>query len=372
MTDGATGGKYWWALVAAALALGAASSRRASDPAGGARNGEAEITLPRGSLSVLTYNVEGLPWPLALGRGAALDRIAERLAAMRRAGRAPAVVVLQEAFVSGADALAVRSGYRWTATGPGAADLDTPAVAWLERDFVAAASWWKGERSSKLVGSGLRILSDYPIARVARAAFPVWACAGFDCLANKGMLMVTVVLPGAPAPVDVVTVHLNSRRASGVDDARSLHAYRLQVAALGRFVRAHRGRGHALVVAGDLNVGRSIERRAAILAVASEWSTDRVARDALSAANDAGVPLPPDARWSRRRAKDWQFFDGGTRASMAVDAISAPFGRDRSGAMLSDHVGYAATYRFVSAVTTQPSRTASRCAGGQGCIAARS
>ena len=46
------------------------------------------------ALSVMTYNVNGLPWPIALGRDAALGRIADRLAGMRRAGRQPHIVLL--------------------------------------------------------------------------------------------------------------------------------------------------------------------------------------------------------------------------------------------------------------------------------------
>ena len=50
------------------------------------------------SLSVMTYNVNGLPWPVAFGREAALERIGARLAEMRRGERQPRLVLLQEAF----------------------------------------------------------------------------------------------------------------------------------------------------------------------------------------------------------------------------------------------------------------------------------
>ena len=40
------------------------------------------------------------------------------------------------------------------------------------------------------------LLSDFPIESVRRAAFPADACAGFDCLAAKGAMLVTVSIPG--------------------------------------------------------------------------------------------------------------------------------------------------------------------------------
>ena len=54
---------------------------------------------------------------------------------------------------------------------------------------MAGRSFWRGERSGKVAGSGLQILSDYPIVAIRRQAFPEAACAGYDCLANKGIVM---------------------------------------------------------------------------------------------------------------------------------------------------------------------------------------
>ena len=56
------------------------------------------IRLQSTELSVLTYNVRGLPWPLALGRADALKDIGAELARMRREGRQPDVVLIQEGF----------------------------------------------------------------------------------------------------------------------------------------------------------------------------------------------------------------------------------------------------------------------------------
>src|SRR5204862_8341823 len=52
------------------------------------------------TLSVMTYNVEGLPWPVRRGRGSQLKAIGEQLAALRARGLQPDVVLLQEGFRS--------------------------------------------------------------------------------------------------------------------------------------------------------------------------------------------------------------------------------------------------------------------------------
>jgi hypothetical protein len=52
----------------------------------------------RSTFSVMTYNVEGLPWPIRSGRGDKLKAIGRELAAMREKGVEPDVVLLQEGF----------------------------------------------------------------------------------------------------------------------------------------------------------------------------------------------------------------------------------------------------------------------------------
>src|SRR4051812_39302953 len=66
-----------------------------------------------GTLSLLTYNIEGAPWPFAWNRPAAFVRIADRLRMLRRSGRNPQIVVLQEAFSEGARAIGRETGYRY-------------------------------------------------------------------------------------------------------------------------------------------------------------------------------------------------------------------------------------------------------------------
>src|SRR5437588_11070175 len=96
--------------LAAALATPAAQSAPAAQAA------------PAADLSVMSYNVHGLPWPFTRGRPRALRKIGERLASMRRDGDQPHLVLLQEAFSGDAKAIARKAGYAYAVTGPSRSD----------------------------------------------------------------------------------------------------------------------------------------------------------------------------------------------------------------------------------------------------------
>ncbi len=300
-------------------------------------------------LSVMTYNVEGLPWPVRSGRQPAFDAIARRLRALRNEGRQPHIVVLQEAFSDGARAIGHAAGYRYIVDGPSVGDAPVVAPTDTEARFADAGRWRKGEGEGKWVGSGLQILSDYPVLSTARAAFPAFACAGFDCLANKGVVAATIAVPGRLSPVAIVDLHLNSRRASGVDDARSLVAYRMQIDRVRDFLARAVPATMPLIVSGDFNIGGSIERRTYAQSQLSRLSGDgtRLA-DALTrcAADRQDCPdgLSGEARRSLAHGKDWEFFRSGGSRALEVNRIAVPFGHAADGSMLSDHIGYTAYY----------------------------
>ena len=204
------------------------------------------ITLASsGELAVLTYNVKGLSWPVASGRDEALARIGARLAAMRRQGRQAGVVVLQEAFTAQAKAIGTAAGYAWQVQGPYARSGPGNPVG---------GSWYLGENQSAMLDSGLAVLSDYAVLAVERMAFPEGDCAGFDCLVAKGVLLVTLDVPGA-GPVTVAATHLNSRKASGAPFARANAAYSRQTEFLGNVLRARTQASGPLIVVGDFNRG---------------------------------------------------------------------------------------------------------------------
>jgi endonuclease/exonuclease/phosphatase family metal-dependent hydrolase len=299
-----------------------------------------------GTLSVLTYNVKGLPWPLARGRSAALEKIAAGLLDLRRQGSGPRVVMLQEAFSAEARDIGRAAGYHYSVTGPSASDSNDSAENGEDRHFLAAARWRKGEVGTKLFGSGLLILSDYPIRSIHRLAWPAFACAGFDCMANKGVLMATIEIPGAPSPVDIVTTHLNSQHSSGVPDARSLYAYSRQTALLSDFIRRWHNPAFPLVVGGDFNVHDSRQRRDALLPRVATWCGRQPVGDALHAIAASGLALAADARSVLELGRDWQFFASGARARLSLAGAGILFGPDSKGNAPSDHVGYATTFRL--------------------------
>lgn len=301
---------------------------------------------PQAQLSVLSYNVEGLPWPARRNRGVDLARIGEELRQLRAAGRQPHVVLFEEAFSRDARAIAAKAGYRYVADGPRASDpVAVPASA-ADRAFRAAARFLSGETWGKWRGSGLRIASDYPILGVKRMTYPI--CAGTDCLANKGAMLVTIAVPGVAEPVAIVDTHLNSRLASGVSFDRSFYAYRRQVDALSDFVRANVPADMPLIVAGDFNAGQEARRRDYLLRKASGWRSEIPAQAALQTCLAQGDQCPTadraDLAFSEKRGRDYQWFAPSGSADIALASMTALFGHDGKGRMLSDHVGYAATY----------------------------
>jgi len=304
-------------------------------------------------LSVMTYNVEGLPWPARINRRASLVHMANRLRALRAAGRQPHIVLLQEVFSDDARAMARSAGYAFMTFGPSA---DAPGDT--RHDIVDSGSdpdRLRGEGIGKLLDSGLVILSDYPIGHVRSLTFGE-ACAGFDCLANKAAMAAEVELPGSDGPVTIVNLHLNARKASGVAIARANAAFARQARALGRFLEAL-DRAHPLIVAGDFNIGRS-KKRQALIAKALHSRASGPPAEALSRCVAAAHSCPGgsmnDAIAANLRGKDRQFLLAGAHSRLALRAVSVPFGHEPDGMMLSDHVGYVGHFDVIAYDAAMP------------------
>ena len=295
-------------------------------------------TIDPTELSILSYNVEGLPWPIASGRDAAAGTIADRLADMRAAGTQPHIVAIQEAFGQAGKRIGREAGYRYLADGPSDNDTGAAPVAPQDRAFAAAASPLIGETLGKFADSGLAIFSDYPIRWTRRMAFPAYACAGLDCLANKGVLVVALDVPGADRPVIVVDTHLNSRSASYASNARSLYAYRRQVDALSQFVAGLPEQGDMLL-AGDFNVGNA-PRRSAML---DRGLLDRDGLALTVVEHDCGHDCRhideggSAAETALLRGKSLLAFSA--QGSLTPLGTAIGFGRLPDGKMLSDHIG---------------------------------
>lgn len=187
-------------------------------------------------IKTLSYNVQGLPWPIKKHRGE-LPEIGRLLGEMRRQGTQPQVVFLQEAFRGGSiDTLIKNSGYAFVYKGPSTSE-------WAPLDKKPNCSNSPKSQpcstgNGKLTNSGTYILSDYKILRAQKAAFGK-ACTGYDCLSNKGVMMAEIEVPGLPEPIVVLNTHFNSSKSSGSSQAKSDAARTKQLAAVNWFMKKY-------------------------------------------------------------------------------------------------------------------------------------
>jgi endonuclease/exonuclease/phosphatase family metal-dependent hydrolase len=291
-------------------------------------------------ISVLTYNVHGLPWPLTKNRRAMMRAIGRELALMRQEGRQPDIVLIQEGFGGDMADLVKLSGYQHWARGPGRHDRiwgDPPAEA---KGFHPARYLPFGEGWGKFTSAGLHVLSDLPITEVKSIAYRY--CAGFDCLANKGAMRVRVSLPDGAGEIDVVNTHMNSKGAAKVPFSRSAKAHNLQTDELNAFV-AGRGDQAPLLVGGDFNVRGSPDRYYHRVA---ERPFTVVSEFCNTPASDCAGEIPaPDAQpWLA--SEDLQAFANRGPLQVQPVKIGALFSSPETGGRLSDHDGYLVRYRL--------------------------
>ena len=270
----------------------------------------------------MTYNVEGLPWPVRSGRSGALKKIGRELATMRAKGIEPDVVLIQEGFRKEIWNLIDESGYPFVARGPRKGQRDP--------------NYLKGKWGS----SGLWVLSDHPIEWVKSHAYHY--CAGLDCLANKGVMLVSLKVPGLPVPVEIANTHLNSRGASGVPRSRATQAHHLQADELKHFMETDRTPGAPLLVGGDFNVRQAPDRFDYVMSdypfeVVSRWCHER------PKACDTQISYDGDAPWLN--TQDLIGFLNGDKVEVIPTAVEATFdGADEP--VLSDHDGYRVTFKL--------------------------
>ena len=299
---------------------------------------------PRGDtasteISVLTYNIRGLPWPIATGRSHALKQIGRELAALRAEGRQPDIVLIQEGFRSEVAKLVKASGYRYWAQGPSRSERASGPAPADGAGFKHVRYFRSGEGWGKFTNAGLHVLSDAPITDVEDVAYRY--CAGLDCLANKGAMLARIALPGVPGEIDVVNTHLNSRRASGTPRGRTLAAYSLQIEELQNFLGLHRAADAPLLMGGDFNVRGSTVRYDRVAdrrpyAVVSQFCSAA----ATPCEGQASDPRP----WLK--SQDLQAFESTPTMDIRPVQVSTVFGAGPSGARLSDHDGYLVRYRL--------------------------
>lgn len=302
---------------------------------------DARTGVATAEISVMTYNVAGLPWPIKKGRGKAMKRIAKEIETLHDAGEAPDVIVLQEAF--SAPSAHIGAAYPNRLRGPRARDRTTTDAPALDKDFKKARNRRKGERLGKLMPSGLYLFSNYPIVDSHMTPFRRASCAGYDCLANKGAMIAVIEIPGAPTPVQILNTHLNSNGRSGVKHERALAAHRQQVDEIGDLLARTLNTDWPLIYAGDFNTRNAEER---FEHNARTMPGEFVMQYCLAAAGrcDARLSWDGDAPWLD--TQDLQGFSDGAKVEVRPVRAEAMFDKPVNGRTLSDHDAYLVTYRL--------------------------
>ena len=292
------------------------------------------------TLKVLTYNIEGLGFPARKGRGPELAQIASHLAAMRAAGTGPNVILFQEMFSGAAKKAVLDSGYPAIAPGPRRTTL--PSQSTREK-LPGKAKITRGEAGIRLQGSGLAIASRYPIVTTELRAYGARSCAGIDCLANKGIMLARVYIPGLPTPVDFYDTHMNSRGASKAPAARHLAAHDRQALEASEFIDRTHDDAFPVIFGGDFNMRKSAERWENFTRYQPMTLVHRVCNDAAFGC-DVKMSWDGDAPWMD--TQDLQFYYGGSPVTVRPIRVEAVFDGSPGSPQLSDHDGYMVTYRL--------------------------
>lgn len=356
----------WWGdvkrsavFVVGLVALGALTWRAAGTEATAPGDLGASVAAPAvqigddgtssTEISVLTYNVHAFPWPLRLGGAGAMEEIGLKLQALRAEGRGPDVLLIQEGFSDDARRIAEIGGYPFHAEGSTRADAlrvgDAARGESHVEDLIKGADWTKGETLGPLVGSGLRAFSRFPIVETADSSFGRYACAGYDCLAGKGVLGVRVDVPGVPGGVALFTTHLNANKRSGVSQTRSGQAYELQLDRLKTFMGAHLAPETPVIFGGDFNIKNQKKRQTQAYELLADFAMVHHYCDANASSCRQDYHGERRSGWLEPR--DVQGFRNGTRVRVQPVAVEALFDGGDDGAMYSDHAGYLVTYRLI-------------------------
>jgi endonuclease/exonuclease/phosphatase family metal-dependent hydrolase len=292
------------------------------------------------TLSVLTYNVEGLAWPARTGRAGDLRRIGAHLAALRAAGKAPDVVLFQEVFSGPAKKAVLATGYPAIVPGP---RRTTPHMRMFTARLPDRANLRRGEVGLRLTGGGLVIASRHPVLLTRNQAYGRRSCAGLDCLANKGIMLARITMPGVPVPIDVYDTHMNSRGASRVAAPRNLAAHGRQATEASAFIdRSHDDR-YPIVFGGDFNMRRSQARWENFTRYQPMQLVHRVCMQPGSGC-DVRMSWDDDEPWVD--TQDLQFFQSGPGIAIRPIRVEALFDGGPNGPTLSDHDGFLVTYRL--------------------------
>ncbi|WP_454796856.1 endonuclease/exonuclease/phosphatase family protein [Novosphingobium lindaniclasticum] len=302
------------------------------------------------TLSVLTYNMEGLSWPARSGRGPSLSQIGQRLSAMRAAGTAPDVVLFQEMFSDAAKRAVASTGYPAIHSGP---HRTTRARGSTRQKLPGNSNLQRGEIGIHFFGSGLAIASRYAIVDTARRAYGRKSCAGFDCLANKGIALARIAIPGVPTLIDIYDTHMNSRGASRAPAARNLAAHDRQALEASEFIDRTHDDATPLIFGGDFNMRHSEQRWENFSRYQSLDLVHRICADPASGC-DVRMSWDGDEPWMD--TQDLQFLWSGDSVRIRPIRVEALFDGRPESPKLSDHDGFLVTYelRWKASATPAP------------------
>ncbi len=116
-------------------------------------------------------------------------------------GKAPDIILFQEAFSKAAVDAVEAANYPSFVAGPRRTQRKPPSDA---PSLPGNRRATKGEIGLRTLPGGLVIVSEFPMLASRAEPFPKGSCAGFDCLANKGMLLAEFVIPGVHGALTVV------------------------------------------------------------------------------------------------------------------------------------------------------------------------
>jgi endonuclease/exonuclease/phosphatase family metal-dependent hydrolase len=300
-------------------------------------------------IDVLTYNIEGLPFPARNNRGPDLREIARRLAEFHASGEGPDIILFQEVFSKDAARAVTDAGYRSIATGP---RTRTPQDPNTEGALPGRRNIFRGEIGRTFTSAGLAIATDYPIMGAGYIPYARQSCAGFDCLSNKGILFAEVAIPGVPGLVDVYTTHMQSQGSSRVIVERHAEAHRRQMNELASYVRSSSPLTDPILIGGDFNMRNSDVRHYTfdrVTAGTSANSPTSLVGNVHRYCSEHRDTCDVRQDWSEDqwfRVQNLHLFQSGNVVKVRPIRVEGMFDGGPSGPVLSDHNGFRVVYEF--------------------------
>jgi len=292
-------------------------------------------------ITVLSYNINGLPSPIKKGKAPHYARIAELLIQRRTQGTQPNIVLIQEAFDGQADIVAETTGYQYVLKGPSRKEPSQRGDAhWVQKTRKAYASF---SDPQKFLNSGLIILSDFPIIEARHKAFNSDECAGLDCLSNKSILLARIQVPGLDKPIDIINSHFNSRGTAKAPRKEVLQAHYRQTETLKWFLDKI-NIGNATIVAGDFNTKQAARYDYFKKTIGYKDAGEICVNEPQSCVIVAGT-APELILY---KTNDKQFIKDGEGAHIDPQHMERNFDEMLNGKPLSDHLGYEVTYSITS------------------------